>query len=86
MNWFSGNDSTTCQSSIDSTTFEPGVNINGLPMVGGVDPHGNVFGCTANDHMFDSSISTDSFSSFSSESSWCGSTDSFGGGCDWNSF
>ena len=77
MNWFSGN---------DSTSFEPSVNINGLPMVGGVDIHGNPFGCTANDDLFDPSVSTNSFSCFASDSSWSGSTDSFGSGGDWNSF
>jgi len=77
MNWFSGD---------DSTTFEPAVNINGLPMSGGVDIHGNVFGSTANDDIFDTSMSTtDSFSSLGSDSSWCSSNDSFSSGCDWNS-
>ncbi len=86
ISWFSGNDDTTFGSSIDSSMFEPSVNINGLPMVGDIDIHGNVFGSTVNDHVFDTCVSTDSFSSFDSDSSWCSSTDSFSSGDDWNSF
>ena len=66
FNWFSGT---------DTQPTLPDVNINGLPMVGCLDVHGNVYGSTANDFQ----VVTDYFG-----------TDHFGGGsgcCDsYNSF
>jgi hypothetical protein len=78
--------STGCDSGFNSTPWEPSVNINGLPMAGGIDLNGNTYGDTSHDHQFDTSISTDHYASMGSDNSWCGSNDSFSCGGDWNSF
>lgn len=69
---------TSSEASSSSSSFDDGCSINpanGLPMIGGcggLDIHGNPYGCSSHD-SFSSSLS-DSWSSSSS----CGSSDSFG--------
>jgi len=72
-NWLFGN-------SVSTDNLEPSVNINGLPMVGALDIHGNTYGTTMNDSLFSGHDSSSSFSAMSpSSDSWSS------GGSDWSS-
>ena len=64
-----GNPFGVTQTPFSSADSDPAFNIDGSPMMGSVDIHGNPFGVTDSHSHFDS---------FSSDSSWSSSSDSFG--------
>lgn len=65
-------DDAMSSTSIFDDTSRPMFNIDGTPMVGDVDIHGNFYGMTSSHSTFDT------HSSFDSGSSWSSSSDSFG--------
>jgi len=71
-----GADDAMSSTSMFDDMSRPMVNIDGTPMVGDVDIHGNIYGVTSS--MFDTHSSFDMHSSFDSGSSWSSSSDSFG--------
>lgn len=64
--------------SMSDDTSRPMFNIDGTPMIGDVDIHGNCYGMTSSHSTFDTHSMFDTHSSFDSGSSWSSSSDSFG--------